>query len=190
MPDYKRLNSEQVPGMEQVYRGGPLLTPPKEGVQQGAQVKPDEATALENKNLKKEISVLKTAIEASNAAAVEAEANKEVDTTLSDENNMLKKELSGIKGKAEQIVVGLKEQAEKAEAKSAELEKKLLEAEAATPVSTPDMVFVSGVNKVRPVDDDFTKVYCKLSLERDGEEVDGILVMPNAASKYLKRIGS
>ena len=209
---YKRLTGSQVPGAENIYRGGPLQNPPKNS----AEAQADPSVANENKALKKEVKVLKDSLDSAVAEA-SAAAKSEVDKKLADENAALKEGLAVAEEAATANVApseadpklveentilkkgakALKVEHKKALADNAKLTEELAQAKEmaentapAEPVSTPNLVFMTDVNKVRSVDDDFSKVYCKLSLERDGEAVDGVVVVPHAASKHFKRIGS
>ena len=60
---------------------------------------------------------------------------------------------------------------------------------AASPAPTVDYIVVHSVSKVRPADEDNSKIICKFSLGKDGEVIEGEMLMPNDAARHLKRIG-
>jgi len=189
MPNFKRLNPGD-PAAQAPYRGAPLHNPPK--VAAGAPA--NDSAVAEAKLLKKQVKALEATLE--NEKAEKEKALEQAAAAPAEDKEML----DGIEALKEEVSAA-KDAEKKALAEKSALESKVQDAEAAvkaaeeaatapTPPTTPDLVFVAEVSKVRPVDDDLTKVYCKLSLERDGEAIDGVIVVPNAASKYLKRIGS
>jgi len=174
--DYKRLNQAELAVHGQIYRGGPLHNPSAETK---VEVVTDQKVVGENKGLKKEIEDLKLRIKSAESSTKLEDSVKELEA----ENATLKTSLQASKD----AIVATEGMLEAAAAERNELAEKLSKTES---VAIPEVVFLNEVNKIRPIDDDFTKIYGKLSLERGGKEIEGVVIVANEASKHLKRIGA
>jgi len=176
--DYKRLNQAQLQEHDQVYRGGPLHHPSSSTT---VETVTDPTVVSENSSLKKELKAVKSKLESAVAATKELDPGlKEMVSKLESEKELLSKEVQELKDATvaaeSKLKAAVAERDELADTLSADTE-------------IPEVVFLNEVTKIRPLDDNFTKVYGKISTEKGGKEVEGVVIVANEASKHLKRIG-